>query len=165
MKRQAFAWLSGQSLFEVLFSIAIAAMLLTGVVSLATTSVRNSTVSRDTSLANKYVEEAAEWLREERDKGWNSFRGRAATSSVWCLKALSWSSPSFSSACGSGDFLPATILIRSVTFTCFATNPPSINCGDTSVNNIDTKVTVAWTDSAGVHETNMVTRLTNWKRE
>ena len=60
----------GQSLFEVVFAVAIAAMILVGIVSLATTSTRNSIFSRNNSQATKYAQEVVEWLREERDKDW-----------------------------------------------------------------------------------------------
>lgn len=158
----------GQSLFEVVFAIAIAAILVVGVVALAATSVRNSASARNDSLAKNYAEEAGEWLREERDKDWVSFKDNARgvsylNSTNWCLKALSWSSPSKNSACASDVYLDSTIFIRNATFTCFNTNPPAIACSDTSVNLIEATIVVSWSDTQGAHEVRTVTYLANWR--
>lgn len=148
----------GQSLFEVVFAIAIAAILVVGVVALAATSVRNSASARNDSLAKNYAEEAGEWLREERDKDWSSFRDRAK-SAKWCFKDLSWSK---NSACASNDYL-GSIFIRNATFSCFITNPPATDCSNTSVNLIEATIVVSWRDTQGAHEVRTVTRLANWR--
>ena len=153
---------TGQSLFEVIFAVAIVALLLTGVVALTTTSVRNSSFSRNTSLANGHAQEAVEWLREERDKDWDAFKNRARVSTEWCLRSLTWSSPSFSSSCDTSDYLGSTIFIRDLTFTCYRDGPPSISCSNSSVNNIEGLVVVSWTDAQGTHDVRVTTRLTNW---
>jgi hypothetical protein len=153
----------GQSLFEVVFSVAIVALLVVGVVALAATSVRNSTFSRNTSLGNAYAQEAVEWLREERDKDWDTFKSHAIASTGWCLKTLSWSSPTFASACGTSDYLNSTIFIRSLSFTCFHDGPPAISCSaGSTVNNIEGLVVVSWVDGQGVHDVRVTTRLANW---
>lgn len=155
---------TGQSLFEVVFSIAIAALLVVGVVALTATSVRNSTFSKNSSLANNYAEETVEWLREERDKDWNAFKSHAATSK-WCLRAEppSWGSPSFGSACGASSYLGSTSFIRNLTFACYRNNPPvATSCSDTSVDTIEGLVVVSWVDGQGAHDVRVVTRLANW---
>lgn len=151
----------GQSLFEVVFAVAIVALLLVGVVALTTTSVRNSTFSRNTSLANGYAQEAVEWLREERDESWDTFRSHATPATLnWCLtEPLTWSS---SSACGSTDYIASTIFIRDLTFTCYRDGPPAVSCSNSSVNNIEGLVVVSWTDAQGAHDARVITRLANW---
>lgn len=138
----------GQSLFEVVFSVAIAAILVVGVVALAATSVRNSTSARNDSLAKNYAEEAGEWLREERDKEWVAFKVNVDNSTKWCLKDLSWSD---NSACSSSDFITSTIFIRDVIFSVINDNL------------IEVTIVVSWNDSQGAHEVRTVTRLANWR--
>lgn len=57
---------NGQSLFEVMFALSVAAMILVAVVALVATSIRNSTFSKNKALANKYASELSEWLKKEK---------------------------------------------------------------------------------------------------
>ena len=43
----------GQSLFEIMFAVAIAALITTGIVVLSTDSVKNSSFSKDKTVASK----------------------------------------------------------------------------------------------------------------
>ena len=56
----------GQSLFEVVFAVAVSALIITAIVILAGNAVSNSTFSRNKALAGRFVQEAIEWLRKER---------------------------------------------------------------------------------------------------
>ncbi|MFV1917388.1 MAG: hypothetical protein ACC618_02840, partial [Patescibacteria group bacterium] len=95
-----FFYRKGQSLFEVIFTLAIAALIMVGIVSLAASSIRNSAFSRNNTQATRYVQEASEWLREQRDTDWSVFSGYASSApgEKWCLTSLAW--PGSSGNCG-----------------------------------------------------------------
>jgi prepilin-type N-terminal cleavage/methylation domain-containing protein len=137
----------GQSMLEVLVAIAIAALIMMGVVSLSTVSVRNSSYSRDNSLATKFAQEAMEWLREERDKDWTDFAARAGTYTINCQPLLE---SSWDTSCGAinGKF------VRSA----------ELSVVDFDPNRISATVTVQWQDGDKTHRTRAVTRFTNWNR-
>lgn len=129
----------GQSLFEIIFAVAIAALIMTAVVVLSTDSVRNSSFSRNQTLASRLAQEAHEWLRSERDSDWTTFAGRVGTT---CLGALSWSG-----SCA----VTGTPFSREVTLTLI--NPTTV----------EADIIVSWTDGQGTHEVRSVTRLTDWR--
>ncbi len=144
--------MKGQSLFEVIFALAIAAIVLIGVVSLAASSVRNSTFARNKALATRYTQEASEWLRGQRDA--NPWAAVIAASSpdpgtTWCLVDLSAGLTSPAPTCG---VITGTIFTREVILKELP-NP----------NEVEVTVTVDWTDSKGIHEVRTVTILTNWR--
>lgn len=147
--------ISGQSLFEVVVAIGVAALILVAAASLSTASVRNTTFSRNNALATKYAQEGGEWLRQQRDGGWNNLLDN--TDKV-CLGTLSWSS-----SCP----IDATFS-RSTEFVCKIFDPDTDttavdpSCGSTT-NIIDSYVTVSWVDGNGTHEVKNVTSLTRWR--
>jgi Tfp pilus assembly protein PilV len=62
--------IKGQSMFEVIFAIGIAAIVLIALVAVSTASLRNSTFSKDNARASKLAQECVEYLRELRDEDW-----------------------------------------------------------------------------------------------
>jgi hypothetical protein len=144
----------GQSMFEIMFALVIASMILVGVVSLAAVSVRNAAFSKNKALANKYAQEVGEWLKTERvDMGWgdtsSGFYHQVKLSPVWCMNMddLSWDNPvSDSSHCESID---STIFTRYFTFV-------------EKTDALQFNVLVFWDDGNGHHETSTTTVLTNW---
>ena len=146
--------ITGQSLFEVLFAITIAAVILIGLVALTTSSIGTSTASRNQSLAIKYSREAIEWLREEREVGWTTFAAYASeTGSTWCLPNLSWANPG---ECGStsADMISGTNLFREIVLTSDSDADPKV---------IQIELAIEWSDSKGVHIERTITRFTYWK--
>jgi hypothetical protein len=143
---------SGQSLFEVVFALAVAGIVMIGIVSLAASSVRNSSYSRNNALATRYVQETSEWLRGQRDgSDWTSFSGYADASGVtYCLQSLGSSLPSVSS-CGDTDYITGTIFIRELKLTLL------------SADTVDVEISVEWNDAQGLHTTRSLTQLTNWQ--
>ena len=136
----------GQSLFEVMFAIGIASLVLIAIVSLSTRSVKNSDFSRNNSLASKYAQEGAEWVRQERDTStdWSTFvTGR--TGSDIQIGNLSWS--------GGGNPITNTIFNRFVRM--------DLDLVDPNIANVTVKVT--WEDGSGQHEVSNSTKLTNWR--
>lgn len=141
----------GQSLFEVVLALAVAALIIISIVALATISIRNANFSRNQSLATRYAQEAIEWLRGQRDEGWDAFTTRALTP-LWCLKSLSWTD-AIIGGCGSSGFISDTIFKREISFTIL------------DASNIDTEVKVYWQDAQGLHETKTVTTFTDWREQ
>jgi len=141
----------GQSLFEVVLALAVAALIIIAIVALATISIRNANFSRNQSLTTRYAQEAIEWLRGQRDEDWDAFAARALTP-LWCLKSLSWTDAKIGE-CGSSDFIFDTIFKREISFTIL------------DASNIDTAVKVYWEDAQGLHETKTVTTFTDWREQ
>jgi Tfp pilus assembly protein PilV len=134
----------GQSLFEVLVAVGISALILLGVVSLATSSVRNSNFSKNNSQATKYTQEEMEWLREQRDADWSAFM--SSVGGGGCSGTLSWG--------GNCSINPT--FIRTASFTCsfFNPGPPPTTTGaicNASANIVDAQVSVTWQDAQGSH--------------
>ena len=87
----------GQSLFEVIFAVAIASMIMVSVVSLSKQTVSSSDYSRNNALASRYAQEATDWIRQERDgdddpatNDWQIFYDRASGNPTICLEDLAW---------------------------------------------------------------------------
>jgi len=143
----------GQSLFEVLFAIAISGIILVGVVSLATNSVRNTTYSKNKTNADLYIQGAVNWLRQQRDLNWNDFVTHASSGgTTWCLIDLVWSASS--GGCGVNDYVTgSTYIKRELTLTIT----------DAVGANIQALVIVSWTDGQGMHEERVVTNFVDWR--
>ena len=148
---------NGQSLFETVVAVGIISLILVAVVSLATSSVRDSSFARNDALATKYAQEGVEWLREQRDASWSTFVANTANT---CLGTLVW---------GAGCTITGTIFQRSISFNCleYDSGPPpttmGLSCSDPQVNMVDTIVEVGWTDSQGTHNVRSVSTLTKWR--
>ena len=144
----------GQSLFEVLAALAVVTVVVVAIVALGTTSIRNASFAKNTELSTRYSQEAIEWLRGERDAGWDAFSSRASTSSIWCIKTESSSWPASGGPCaGPSDRIAGTIFTREVAFTII---DPA---------NIDASVEVYWTDGQGLHEVRTVTAFSDWRAQ
>lgn len=146
---------NGQSLFEVVIAIGVAALILVAIVSLSTTSLRNATFAKNNAVATKFAQEGNEWIRQQRDVGWETLR--ANTNKV-CLGTLSWSA-----TCAID-----TVFSRSLQFICKIYNPATGNTSNDALcsvatNVIDSYVTVSWIDGQGTHKVNSVTTLTRWR--
>jgi len=139
---------AGQSLFEIVVAVGIVGLIIAAIVGLATTSIRNTTFSRDNSLATRYSQEAVEWLRSQRDTDWVAFHAAAQTSAIYCLDFLSFAK---ARACNAGEVVTDTVLMREVTFPQVL--PASISA----------TVTTFWTDAQGAHQVETSTVFTDWR--
>lgn len=139
--------LKGTSLFELIIATLVVSIVLIALVSLATKSVSLTTFSRDKTRANRYAQELVEWLRGERDAGWNAFVGRAGTAR-WCMTSLAWTQ---GSTCGSGNVISGTPFTRDLNLTI------------TGGNTVTAVVSIKWQDQSGVHETRTTNVYTDWK--
>ncbi len=135
---------NGQSLFEVVFAIGIAALVLVGVMSLSTTSLRNSIFSKNNTLATKYAQEGTEWIREQRDTNWTTFYP-VANGATRNMGSLSWP-PS-----GSCNIPNDTTFCRTVKLTSLGSDT------------VSALLLVTWTDGQGTHSVHSATTYTKWR--
>jgi Tfp pilus assembly protein PilV len=156
MKKLPFSC-KGQSLFEVVVAIAISALIIVAIVSLTSNSIQNSSYSKDKTLAATYVQEANEWLREQRDSNMDTFATNASLSSAidpktlkvtWCLNndlstLTAW--PNTQRPCPNGSFISGTHFTRQVVFD----KSTDISTGKTIY---QADVSVFWSDSKGIHQ-------------
>jgi Tfp pilus assembly protein PilV len=145
----------GQSLFEVIFALALASIVLVAIVSLSVTSIRNSTYSKNSVQATQLAQETTEWLRGQRDVDWAAFLARANSAGrQWCISSLAW--PSASGSCGPS--VPNTVFTRSITLTSGDID------GNSIIDTVDADIIVSWTDSQGTHDSRNRARFTDWRR-
>jgi len=141
----------GQSLFEVVVAIAISALIIVAIVSLATNSIQNSSFSKNKTLAATYVQEVSEWLRGQRDSDMGVFSSHVETP-VWCFQDLTWNLPG---ACGENNKIAETQFTRQAVFTITT---------EGGKNFIESNVTVSWTDPKGIHQVSSSTNLSDWRQ-
>ena len=144
---------SGQSLFEIILSLAIITLIIVAIVALTATSIRNTTFSKNKTLASRYSQEATEWLRGERDTDFNAFETRTLTP-LYCFPSLSWSSASIG-ACTSGQEIANTPFRREISFSNSLVNGKTL---------IQASVRVYWSDAQGLHEVRSVTNFSDWRQ-
>lgn len=138
----------GQTLFEVVVAVSVAVLVITGILTAVALSLANAEFARRQAEATRYGQEAMEWLRLERDKGWSGFSGHA-NNLAWCLKTPSWGDHPLL-PCGTDDVIADTSYWREVRFTYIDDN------------SYDVSVTVFWQDAKGRrHSSRLETRLTN----
>lgn len=143
--------IKGQALVEILVVILIISLTMVGILGLANRSVTTSDAARTQTEANRATAELLEWLRAERDMGWNAFLGRArpfASGQDWCMNDLSWTNQR---ACNNNDGIPDTNLIRQV------------NLSSSGGNRVLVKVTITWTDETGSHRAYTEYVLGDWR--
>lgn len=159
----------GQTLFELVIAIGVALLILTGIVHIVTTSIRNSTFAKNQSEATRYAQEMLEWLRKERDSGWDELLENAQLSpnefgyavQTFCFEqeSLSWPDPPL--ACNiqsDNDKMAADSRFwREVVIEWTG------DLDDPEEDIIHARVKLTWRDSAGVHDSTIATRLTNWR--
>jgi Tfp pilus assembly protein PilV len=155
----------GQSLFEIIFSLAIAGLIIVAIVSLASVSIRNSAISRNRALASRYAKELSEWLREERDKDFDVFKDNVSSDSSF-THCFDTSPPSWGNdgACSTSEFIDGkTIFLREASFACFQ-GLVSRDCTNLDVDTIEARVSVYWDDAQGGHEVKSVTFYSDWRK-
>jgi len=134
---------SGQSLIEVVVATGIAMLILVALVAGAMTAVRNSQFSRTKARAMQLSQEAIEWIRGEREKGWSEFTDNSGT---FCLDGLSFTK---NRACSLSEKI----------FNQFTRQAVLVKESDEK---IKVTITTSWTDSNGEHSEEIITYLTRW---
>jgi type II secretory pathway pseudopilin PulG len=145
----------GQSLFEVTVALGVVGLVLLALVAVATVSIRNSTFSKNVTLATRYSQEAIEWLRSEKSSNWLALVSHISSSSRYCLDRLNWDHP-VSSDCGS-RVISGTFFKRLVYFSNLADSN-----GDGQDDTVTAEVTTYWTDARGYHDARSATIFTSW---
>jgi type II secretory pathway pseudopilin PulG len=146
---------AGQSLFEVIFAIGMSALILTGVVSLSSASVANVERTEARSFSSRFLQEAMDFLRDQRDRDWDNLKLRASTSgTTWCLPTLDWPTlpVAYEDDCVGLSAYPA--ISRKVTLTLDDEFDPT---------EINAEIWIYWTDSMGFHKSSISTVYVNWR--
>lgn len=136
---------AGQSFFEVIVALGLISIVLITLVAMAAVSIRASVFSRNQTEANRFSEQAIEWLREEKDNGWTVFAGRSPLTNS-CFQNPAWNN-SQSTPC---TLISGTIFTRTLTLT--TPNP-----------DITATISTSWTDAQGTHSVSSSTVFANWK--
>jgi Tfp pilus assembly protein PilV len=137
----------GQSFIEVVIALALISIVLITLVAMAALSIRASVFSRNQTEASRYTEQAAEWLRSEKDASWSTFRSHAAIPN-WCLDSLYWQKQI---SCSGSDVISGTVFTRSLKFTVNADGSVSADLSTT------------WIDAQGTHSVPTSLIFTNWQ--
>lgn len=143
----------GQSLFELVVAIAISALIVVAMVSLAVNSIQNSNYAKNKAVASSYAQQAMEWLRGQRDGGIDDFISK--TQDAGAIKVCLNEFPDLIdelvvAACSSGTTISGTPFMRQVTFSVAPQNGREV---------VEAEVTVSWVDSKGTHEVKSATNL------
>ncbi|MBI2029446.1 hypothetical protein HYT02_03460 [Candidatus Gottesmanbacteria bacterium] len=134
---------SGQSIIEVIIAVGIVALVLVALVTAVTVSIKNSTFSKNKSIANKYINEGIEAVRSIRDTSWTTLYSESGQVNGLLSSAGVWN---FS---GASD-IPATGFTRTVDVSC----PNNQTCNIT--------VTVTWISGGQNHSSSASTVFTKW---
>ena len=163
----------GQSLFEILFSLAIMAMIGVAVVSLSVSAVRNNIYANNKTLANKYNLEGQEWLRSLRDDSfsdlWDHAKPPGNPNNTYCLPTVDyptgiwWSKNTKCDPEDVDEVIPGTNFIRYMIFTKVDLIP-ALYKGELE-ESVKAVFIVEWTDGQGDHTSVSETILTNWKTQ
>lgn len=137
----------GQSLFEVLVAIGVSTLIVVAVVSLVANSIRNTTYSKNKTLAARYAQDATEWLRGQRDADIDDFKSKAT--GIYCFNTLYWGNHDACQADMTGN-----VLRREGSFRTIPMSGKTV---------IEADVTVYWDDAQGTHEVRSVTNFTDWR--
>lgn len=140
----------GQSFFEVVFAVGVAAMIITAVVALASRNIKNASYSRDKTLATRHIQDAVERLREIKDEDWTN-NLLNLTDGTYCLKDTSSGYLDSSADCtinGSTSFTREVGLTRiddnnikvEITVTDNTVSPPTVSRSITEITNWDRPV-------------------------
>lgn len=141
---------SGQSLFEMVIAIAITTLVIISLVTLAGNSIRNTTFSKNKTLAGRHAQEAIEWLRSQRDSDFDTFQFNTLTPG-WCLSELAFTDVG---TCASGEVIAGTDFQREATFDQFTLGGKTV---------IAVVVRVYWDEGGNSHEVRLTTEFSDWR--
>ena len=155
---------AGQSLFELVVAVAVSALIISALVSLATLSIGNSIFSKNKALAANYAQEATEWLRGQRDNNADTFFAAAVANTNnqgygYCLTSLT-SLVSLKLVPNIATSANCSPLTENSTFTRYVILTSSNQSGKTVV---EADVVVSWSDARGFHEITSATNFTDWR--
>jgi type II secretory pathway pseudopilin PulG len=140
---------SGQTLVEAIIVISVVLLLVTGLVSGTTASMKSGFTGRVRTHATKLAEEGLEYARQQRDQGWDTF---SALVGSYCLG----DDAEKSLVATADESCQDTITTTSATFTRVLT---FTTVGD----RVTVESKVSYLDGAETKHVNLVTYLTDWK--
>ena len=126
---------NGQSLFEVLVAVALAAIIVTSIASVATISLSNSEFARTNSEARQVMQNLLEDARKFRDTNPDCIKDENCNNTVSC----------------------------SAPFSCTLTIIYNDSNSDGTSDSANVTATVVWTDGRGEHSASSQTILTAWQ--
>lgn len=161
MNSVKFKFERGQSLLELLISFTIVTIVLVAVVSRATDAARSAAFARNEVLAARFAQEGVEWTRAQRDiMGWEAFETlitASGTTVFYCVLDIQTAITALATGtCASGSVITGTIFNRNIRFDHFTG-------GANEENYVTLRVTVNWSDSAGNHNAEYFSRLSDWQ--
>lgn len=148
---------AGQSLFELVIALIIGVLVVTAIVQLVTISIRNSTFAKNKAEATRLAQQALEWLRSEKKKGWNTFYAKSGNPAVWCTPVLSWQSPSVQTPCTNQIISGSNAFKREVKLDQEQIDTNGDTAPDTNI--VVATVTVFWEDGGKSHQTQVTTQF------
>ncbi len=148
MKRKTH-YTSGQTLLELVLALGVIAVVLTGLVSAVTASLRYSQSSQLRSRGVKYAQEGLELARKLRDSSaWDTFQAYSGSGTMdWCLSESGVWTASTGDGC---PIVSGSTFWRTVTFTW--TDPL-----------MDVTSAVSWADRAAPSTVSFRTYFSQWK--
>jgi len=126
-------------------TVAILTLVATALVFGTTVAIRNANFAKNQATATKYAQEGMEWLRSQRDQGWDAFVSHSGPS---CLNELTWAGTA--GFCSSSNYSLGGMFKRQVVL---------FNL----VDKIQAKVIVSWQDAAGTHQSELTSYFTKWQ--
>lgn len=155
----------GQSMFELLVAIGVVAMVLVALISLSTRAVGNTNFSTNKNRATEFTQDAAEWVRTERDIDWIIFKNRAPAfvgeANIYCFPDVSAGWPGIGACVVDADPPIYKVLENDgITRSEFWREVVLKNVDD---NSVDVSVITYWFDGVGRRESRSTVTLTNWK--
>ena len=164
MKKLSF----GQTLLEVVFAVGVLALIGTAVVALSTLSVRNNSFAKNKTKANKYTQEAMEWIKQQKEDRWQNIWPHAgnSTEKKYCLSCLedfdpgctaTWSNSEKScDLVDPSDNIAGTIYDREI----WLLRGGGAGCTNNTC--FTATAVLYWTDGQGVHDVQSKSIFTNW---
>ena len=137
----------GQSLVEVVVSVAISALIIVALLIGAVIGIRNVQFSRNQSRAMELNREVSEWLRAERKFSWSQLWGQGSAGGVtYCFQGLNFSK---SSSCSSEDKIDGKFTREGV-------------LRQEGSDKLEVTIITSWQDPMGEHNETITTYLTKY---
>lgn len=135
----------GYSLVEVMAALGVLVIVVLSLLTLNTRSVYNAVFARDQALATKQAQQAMEMIRIRREQNsWNDFINNCEGN-------------------GSLGAYPTPPLPFSLAVDCFQPgSDPPLDCQETN-DSCEIQVVASWADANGTHQSQLTTRLNNWR--
>ena len=146
---------SGFSIIEVLIFTLLSSIVLIGMSYATLISIKNSKESQNKTLSTRYMQQAQEWLRGEKELDWNTFVD-SLSSSTYCINTIPQTISEISTflgTCAEDDFSLGTSFKRELTIV-------SINADKTEV---IYKVQIYWHDGPNVATSQVSSLLAQWE--